>query len=59
MKYKNVTNGTLRFRAFDVNGVKKAFELKAGEEEEFGGSGIAPGHGLELVGQTRRVKGGD
>ncbi len=32
MRYKNVTEGILKFRANDSKGVKKVFELKVGQE---------------------------
>lgn len=34
MKYKNVTEGVLRFKAKDLKGVKKIFVLKPGQEFE-------------------------
>ncbi len=34
MKYKNVTEGILRFRAHDSKGKKRVFELKPGKEME-------------------------
>lgn len=34
MKYRNTTDGTLRFRATNVKGVKQIFELKPEEEME-------------------------
>ena len=49
MKYKNISDEVLKFRANDSNGIKKVFLLKPGEEMEsdrevrFGG--------LELVKQ--------
>ena len=36
MLYKNVSEGTLRFRANDLEGIKKVFELKPGEEVDLG-----------------------
>lgn len=37
IRYKNITEGILRFRAFDKDGIKKVFELKPDEEVELGG----------------------
>lgn len=34
MKYKNITNGVLKFRAHDKEGIKKEFELEPGKEVE-------------------------
>lgn len=34
LKYKNVTETVLRFRAHDVKGVKQVFVLQPGEEME-------------------------
>ena len=34
MKYKNITEGILKFRAHDSKGNKKVFELKPGKEME-------------------------
>jgi len=54
MKYKNVTEGVLNFRANDVKGIKKEFELKPGKvmesdrELRFGG--------LELVNEEVKSK---
>ena len=34
MKYKNTTQGVLKFRAHDKDGKKRRFELKPGKEIE-------------------------
>lgn len=47
MKYKNITNGTLKFRAANVKGEKQVFELKPGQEFETDRE--AKFSGLELV----------
>ncbi len=54
MRYKNVTDGVLRFRAHDSKGVKKVFELKAGKEFESDRE-VRLG-GLEKVGKGKTNK---
>ncbi len=53
-KYKNVTKGILKFRAFDENRIKKKFELKPDKEVELGT--IASMDGLELVKEKEKIK---
>lgn len=54
IRYKNVTNSVLRFRAFNEKGVKKVFELKPGKEIELGKE--AKLGGLEKVGKNKKTK---
>ena len=54
MKYKNVTEGQLRFRAFNTKGKKIRFILKPGEEIELGKKAIFPG--LEQVSEEAKKK---
>ena len=54
MRYKNVTEGTLKFRAHDSKGVKKVFELKSGEEME--SDRIVKFGGLEKVTEKAKSK---
>lgn len=49
MRYKNVTERVLKFRAFDEKQVKKVFILKPSEEVELGRESIFSG--LELIGK--------
>jgi len=61
MKYKNVTEGVLKFRAHDLNGEKKVFVLKPGEEMEsdrevsFGGLELVKQESVKV--QTKKPKG--
>ena len=60
MKYKNVSDGILKFRAHDKKGIVKVFELKPGQVME---SDREVGHrGLELEKEgkgksTKKLKG--
>lgn len=54
MKYKNATEGTLKFRANDKNGNKVIFELKPSEEMESDRE-VRLG-GLELVEEKKKKK---
>ena len=54
LKYKNVTEGILKFRAHDGKMVKKVFELKPNQEVELGSE--ARFGGLELVKEEANKK---
>ena len=58
MRYKNVTRGVLKFRAHDIDGKKKRFELKPGKEIE--SDRVVHLGGLEWVGKGKtKTKEGD
>ena len=53
MKYKNIGEGVLRFRAHDKDGVKKVFELKPDEEME--SDRLVSLGGLEEIKETKKI----
>jgi len=55
MKYKNTTQGVLKFRAHDKNGKKRVFEIKPGKEME--SDRVVSVGGLELI--ENKIKKGD
>lgn len=58
IKYKNITNGINKFRAFDLKGNKVKFEVKAGGTVELGREIKNPkAWGLEEIEKTKK-KGG-
>ena len=54
MKYKNKTEGVLKFRAHDKDGKKRVFEIKPGKEME--SDRKVSLSGLELI-QNKKEKG--
>jgi len=57
-KYKNVTETVLKFRANDLKGIKKVYELKPGKEQEFGSEAKFGGlqRVTESVGKGKKTK---
>ena len=54
MRYKNVTEGVLKFRAHDKDGKKRVFELESGKEME--SDRLVSLAGLEQVKQNKVKK---
>ncbi len=53
MKYKNITERLLKFRAADKDGVKKVFELMPDQEME--SDRIVSLGGLELMKESKQI----
>ena len=53
MKYKNITERLLKFRAADKDGVKRVFELK--QDQEMESDRIVSLGGLELMKESKQI----